>query len=83
MQCYFPILPESNQLQFTIQGKSLNGGQNFETISKINLDLEEVLISFNIKNFSKEIIQPCRLTMNYNDESPNAPYIGDNVIEIM
>lgn len=82
MNCYFPILPESNTLNFTILGKKIDGGTKFEVLSKIEMNLDEVLVSFDLKTYSKEHIKPCLLTLDYRDDSQDAPYDGPNPIEL-
>ncbi|CAD8173841.1 unnamed protein product [Paramecium pentaurelia] len=82
LTCSFPILPESNTLHFTILGKRIDGGDKFEILSKIDMGLDEVLVSFDLKTYSKELIKPCILTLDYRDESQDALYDGPNPIEL-
>mgnify|MGYP001808176091 CR=1 FL=1 len=53
-------------------GKRIDGGDKFEVLSKIDMALDEVLLSFDLKTYSKELIKPCTLTLDYRDESPDA-----------
>jgi hypothetical protein len=46
------------------------------------MGLDEVLVSFDLKTYSKEQIKPCMLTLDYKDEAPDAPFDGANPIEL-
>lgn len=46
------------------------------------MSLDEVLVSIDLKTYSKEHIKPCILTIDYRDDSPDAPYDGMNSIEL-
>ncbi|CAK87418.1 unnamed protein product (macronuclear) [Paramecium tetraurelia] len=80
--CSFPILEESQTLTIAVFGKRKETGTEFKVLSKIELDLNEVLISFPLQSYSKETIQPCLLTLDYQDESLDAPFHGKNPIEL-
>ncbi|CAD8152182.1 unnamed protein product [Paramecium octaurelia] len=82
LTCSFPILEESKTLTIAVWGKNKENGKEFKVLSRIELDLTEVLISFPLQSYSKETIQPCLLTLDYQDESPEAPFNGKNPIEL-
>lgn len=44
--------------------------------------LDEVLISFDLKTYSKEKIKPCYLTLDYKDDTIDAPFQEFNPIEL-
>ncbi|CAD8084021.1 unnamed protein product [Paramecium primaurelia] len=80
--CSFPILEESKILTIAVYGKRKVNGTEFKILSRIELDLNEVLISFPLQSYSKELIQPCLLTLDYQDESLDAQFYGKNPIEL-
>ncbi|CAD8066325.1 unnamed protein product [Paramecium sonneborni] len=80
--CSFPILLDSDTLHFVILGKKINGGDKFEVLSRIDMGLDEILVSFDLKTYSKEQIKPCILTLDYRDESSDAQFDGINPLEL-
>ncbi|CAD8093730.1 unnamed protein product [Paramecium sonneborni] len=82
LTCSFPILDESQSLILSIWGKKKNEGKEFKVLNRIEIDLQEILISTPIQSYSKEQIQPCLLIIDYQDESPDAPFTGKNPIEL-
>lgn len=64
-------------------GKPLGGeSKEFIKLTEIELELGEIFISLNLKSLSKEVIAPCTLTLDYYDETREAPFPGTNYIEL-
>jgi hypothetical protein len=71
-------------VSFVVLGKRLdkNLGDDFKQISLIEMPLDELYQSIRTRHFSLATIPPVYLLFYYKDESLDAPYLGDNQLEL-
>ncbi|CAD8129551.1 unnamed protein product [Paramecium sonneborni] len=80
--CSCLILPEGDIFHFIILSKRQIEEDKFEILSKIDIGLDEFVVSFGLKIYPKELIKPCILNFNFRDESQKTLYDGPNQIEL-